>query len=108
MRIYLNSVDIAQQIVEEHDNNLAIVRAARKLQAVLLKHALDTVKPPKLKLTHGLTAEEASFAKKRDGKIQAIKLYRDRTGQDLRQSKEVVEKYMQRMLGFTHWPDTDS
>jgi ribosomal protein L7/L12 len=105
MRHYLNTLDTVEQIIQDHAKDLAIVRAAKKLQEVLLKTALDTVKPVrKNKLMYGLTPQEAATANRREGKIPAIKLYRDRTGCGLKEAKDAVEEYMLKMLGFTYWP----
>ena len=51
-----------------------------------------------------LSYDEKEEARKSDGKIRAIKMYRDRTKCNLITAKQNVEKWMQEKLGFTHHP----
>jgi ribosomal protein L7/L12 len=104
MRTYLNTLDTVEQIISDHANQAGIVAAAKNLQARLLRAALVTVCPKRVKLTYGLTHEEAALANRRDGKIPAIKLYRQRTLKGLKDSKDAVEHYMEKVLGFRWWP----
>jgi ribosomal protein L7/L12 len=104
MRTYLNTLDTVEQIISDHVNEPAVVAAAKNLQARLLRAALLAVCPKRVKLTYGLTHEEAALASKRDGKIPAIKLYRQRTLKGLKESKDAVEDYMDKVLGFRYWP----
>lgn len=66
-----------------------------EIQTVILESMLREVKTDDL----GLTYQEQAEARKPNGKIPAIKLYRTRTGHGLKESKDAVEAWMQARLG---------
>ena len=90
------------------DEVLALVREGRKIQAIKLYRertgvglreakgaveALQSGQPlPAPQAPSGDLVQDTIECLRRDGKIQAIKLWRERTGQGLRESKESVEE----------------
>lgn len=91
------------------DEVLALVREGRKIQAIKLyreradvglreaKEAVEALQsgqplPPAPQAPSGDLVQDTIDCLRRDGKIQAIKLWRERTGQGLKESKESVEE----------------
>lgn len=52
-----------------------------------------------------LTKEEQAKAREQYGKIQAIKLYRERTGMGLKEAKDAVEDWMEKNMGYRYYPN---
>lgn len=77
-----------------------VKEAARNLQRVLLKEAMELVD---VGIVHGLNEGEIRALDKGRNKIPAIKLLRERTGMGLKEAKDAVEAYMQKVFGYTHY-----
>lgn len=112
LQTILDDVKMLDTVSNAYSDNPTIFKSFRKVQTELLRLAQrqmnpKPVKPPKLQ--DGLTPGEAELARKKDGKIAAIKAVRQRRvdeGQpyDLRVAKDIVENWMQKHLGFMCWP----
>lgn len=80
-------VQLAEETQQSGDSDVL-----RHLKKALRVGVVNYTRDP-AKLTHGLTHEEIQTVQER-GKIHAIKMYRERTGQSLREAKEAVENCM--------------
>jgi ribosomal protein L7/L12 len=96
----LNTLESAKREIGDYAVEKRITRAQRSIMRYALQGEYRRKKVDKF----FLTLEEEDFAKRRDGKIGAIKRVRERTGMGLKESKDHVEGWMQEKLGFTHWP----
>ena len=74
--------------LNERALRLQLDRIERKLDLLLAERGLAVEEPPG-RVDAAFLAEVRELARER--KIEAIKLYRDRTGVGLREAKEVVE-----------------
>jgi len=78
-----------------------IKEPARHLQQALLKRAIELVG---YGCVNGLNeAEIRALGHKGENKIPAIKLLRERTGMGLKEAKDAVEAYMQKVFGYTSY-----
>jgi ribosomal protein L7/L12 len=72
--------------------------------SVLEKHLAELQRRYPQTNSQELTYAEQEWARRADGKIQAIKAVRERTRLGLKEAKDLVEAWMQKNLGFTYHP----
>lgn len=107
--LYRDAVECLENLIEDahHNNDKTVEFGARSLIAKIMRSNVRVFLQHGPRLTDGLTREEASFASVAttgnglSGKIQAIKLYRERTKSGLKEAKDAVEAWMQKHLGST-------
>lgn len=87
------------------------------LLAVITKKITDEIVPPTTpsplpacnmtpeeKSDFELTPAEVAVLEKGKEKIKCVKMVLQRTGLGLKDSKTLVERYMQKNYGYTYWP----
>jgi ribosomal protein L7/L12 len=105
----LNTVE---KVISKNKNHLQIVKPALKFQLALLALGTKQVRSllsKQVRVKDGLTAAEAEKARDPAGKIQAIKMVRERKSKEgkpfgLKEAKDLVEDWMYTHLGFTSHP----
>jgi hypothetical protein len=116
MTVDLHTVEM---LITDNQGNDLVVLAALRLQLALLtlgkqriQEKMKSIQRHKVIVIDGLTEAEAEKARVPGGKIQAIKMVRERFIKEgkphgLKEAKDAVDGWMEKHLGFIYHPVTD-
>ena len=112
--LYNDAIETLENLVNDahRDGDKMVEFAARSLLVKIMRSNVRAFLNHTPRLQDGLTKEEIAILRQPfdigdcSRKIQAIKLYRERTKQGLKESKEAIEAWMRKHLGYESFPCT--